>query len=205
MEKWLPINEYEGIYEISNYGNVRSLDCVIIRINRSEKQAPSYTKKGRAVCITDNGHGYKIVSLSKQGRKNHYVHRLVASHFLNNDFNLLQVNHIDGIKSNNHYTNLEWISPSDNSNHAYRIGLQPSLGDKRNAIKVIDVNTLQIFDCIKSCADSYGIKYNLLKQALNRNTPYKNEIYKRLVKLDKWNKINSIATKQLSLFNRLDK
>jgi len=179
-EIWKEISGYEGYYKVSNLGNVRSLDRIIIDSN-----GVSSRKKGKYIAKTDNGSGYKISSLSKDGRKNMYVHRLVAIHFLENKDNHIEVNHIDGNKSNNMVKNLEWCSRSQNIKHAYKMGMQPSLGNKFNAIKVMNNVSGQLFGCIKEAADFYGLKYSLLKQALNRNCVHKNKIFSELIKLEK--------------------
>lgn len=96
-EKWVPIEGYEGIYEVSNLGNVRSF---------SRK---SY--KGKLLVQQEHKNGYLVVNLSKNGkRKGFLVHRLVASSFVPNKNNLPQVNHIDENKKNNSAENLEWCS-----------------------------------------------------------------------------------------------
>jgi len=177
-EIWKSIIGYEGYYKVSNIGNVRSLDRVIIN-----SKGISFRKKGKNIAKTDNGHGYKIASLSKDGRKNMYVHRLVAIHFLDNKDNHIEVNHIDGNKSNNMAQNLEWCDRSKNMKHAYSTGLNASLGNKFNAIKVINNSSGEIFGCIKQAADFYGLKYSLLKQALNRNCVHKVELYNNLKKI----------------------
>ncbi len=103
-EKWLPIKDYEGGYQVSDHGRIRG--------------------KFGLRKITDNGAGYKNVSLKKQGCKQKvvYVHRLTAQHFITNPDNLPQVNHKDGNKSNNHVDNLEWVSPSQNIKDAHAKG-----------------------------------------------------------------------------------
>lgn len=75
-------------------------------------------EKNKELKIYDNGSGYKITSLKKDGKyKMYYVHRLVAKYFIQNTNNHLEVNHIDFDKSNNNYLNLEWCSRQENMNH----------------------------------------------------------------------------------------
>lgn len=102
MEIWKDITGYEGLYQVSNYGNVKKkLDSKILN-------------------IYDNGIGYKFVSLKLNGKyKTHYLHRLVAYHFLKNLNNYLEVNHLDFDKSNNKVENLEWCSRKTNMSHYY--------------------------------------------------------------------------------------
>lgn len=115
-EIWKDINGYEKLYQVSNLGRVKSLkrDC------KDKKGVIRAYIKEHICALTDNGFGYKIVSLCKNGkRKNAYIHRLVAEHFLNNQYNLREVNHIDLDKSNNNVTNLEWVTSSQNKEHFF--------------------------------------------------------------------------------------
>lgn len=178
-EIWKPVKGYEGYYSVSNFGRVKSENRVI-----KDANGKSFNKKSRIIALTDNGKGYKIASLSKDGRRNFYVHRLVAINFLVCKEDQIEVNHIDGVKSNNKLNNLEWCNKKENMTHAYKTGLQPILGNKTNAIKVKSINSGLIFSCIKEASNFYGIKYSLLKQALNRNCIHKNKLYNELAKLD---------------------
>ena len=109
VEEWKDVEGYENIYQVSNYGNVRSLD----RYDRLGRFKP-----GTILTAADNGHGYKHVRLHKDGNhKMFYVHRLVAGAFIENPDNLPQVNHMDEDKSNNHVDNLEWCTNEYNSNY----------------------------------------------------------------------------------------
>lgn len=125
QEEWKDIKGYEGLYQISNLGNVRSLDRIVKDSNRERYQRI----KGHYMKPTDNGNGYKIISLLKNyKRKNHYIHRLVAQHFIDNPNNYREVNHIDCNKSNNKITNLEWCNSSQNKIHY----LNTELGKEKN-------------------------------------------------------------------------
>lgn len=87
------------------------------------------TKSNKFLALCKHKSGYMIFSTRLEGRDSpaicFKVHRLVAETYLDNPNNLPQVNHIDGNKANNHVTNLEWVSVSDNAKHAYRVGLIP--------------------------------------------------------------------------------
>ena len=110
LNEWKPIKGYEGFYEISNKGEIRSCEKVIFQPGHGYRKIKEYNMHP-----WDNGKGYKVVTLSKNGtRKNHYVHRLVAEHFIPNPNNLIEINHIDYDKSNNKVNNLEWTDRVSN-------------------------------------------------------------------------------------------
>ena len=100
---WKDIKNYEGLYEVSNYGNVRSLKFGKIR----------YLKPA------NNGNGYNDVILCKNGQKKHFkVHRLVANAFIENPNNYPQINHKDEDKTNNKVENLEWCDNQYNTRYS---------------------------------------------------------------------------------------
>lgn len=117
IEIYKPIVGYEGLYEVSNLGNVRSLDRYAPH-NHGYKQKI----KGKVLKQHDNTRGYMYVGLWKNGKqKKFYVHRLVAQAFIPNTDNLPEVNHKDEIKSNNCVYNLEWVTSKENANYGSRI------------------------------------------------------------------------------------
>lgn len=106
-EVWVELKDFPD-YFISNHGRVYSW-----KRNRLLKPHPN-PRGYLHVCFSVNG----VVYIKR-------VHRLVAETFIPGwDFGL-EVNHIDGVKTNNHETNLEWVTSSENRTHAYRLGLQP--------------------------------------------------------------------------------
>ena len=115
IEEWRDIRGYEGLYQVSNTGLVRSLDREVNGKFLRGKVLSSYSK-----------HTYPVVALCNvNGKKSVRVHRIVAETFLENPYNLPEVNHIDGNKNNNHVENLEWCTHLENTNHAWATGLTP--------------------------------------------------------------------------------
>ena len=118
---WLPVQGYEGFYEVSNTGLVRSVDRVITGVDGTD-----YPRKGRV--LKPNPHKdiqYFVVSLWKENKgTSFYVHRLVCAAFHPNLDGKLEVNHKDGNRHNNHIDNLEWATRTENTNHAIQTGLK---------------------------------------------------------------------------------
>ena len=117
IEIWHPCAGYETHYEVSNFGNVRSLERMVMHPLGGKKiQYARVLKQGKA------SNGYMLVSFSVDRIKsNQSVHRLVARAFISNESNKPQVNHKDGNKHNNCLDNLEWVTVSENGLHAYRV------------------------------------------------------------------------------------
>lgn len=129
MEIFKNIKNYEHLYQISNYGN-------IIAKSRPINGAVVAMSKERQLSAWDNGNGYRVVTLMmNKKRKNHYVHRLVATYFIENPLKYKEINHKDGKKENNHIDNLEWISRSGNVKHCYDTGLRVPTEKQLNALK----------------------------------------------------------------------
>jgi len=117
-EHWIPILGYEGLYEVSDFGLVRSITRSV-----KTKGGKQRISKGHVLRITVNS-GYATVQLSRSGKtKTFKVHRLVATSFIPNPLDLPEVNHIDGNKLNNVIANLSWCTKSQNVQHAYDMGL----------------------------------------------------------------------------------
>ena len=113
-EIWKDIQGYEGIYQVSSHGRVRSLDRIVVRPNGNG----DYFAKGKIIYVVLTKHGYNEVHLHKDNKTKIYkVHRLVAQAFIKNPNNLPCVNHIDENKTNNNVNNLEWCTYKYNNNY----------------------------------------------------------------------------------------
>lgn len=131
-ETWKDIFGYEGFYQISNLGNVKSLDRIVK--NKASKRRGEYFVqiKGKYPKQHKNPDGYMRVDLCKNKKhKSILVHRLVALHFIPNPGMLDQVNHIDGDKTNNCVENLEWCTQIENAAHAVKTGLFKPHNERR--------------------------------------------------------------------------
>lgn len=159
LELWVDIVGYEGLYQISNFGNVKRL-------------ASWHCRKDRLLRFNVI-RGYHIVKLSKLAVKTNFsVHRLVALHFLMQSSPDLVVNHKDSDPSNNNVSNLEWVSQKENVNHSLTNGFRIGIRGERNwNSKLTDaqMNTIQ-FMCKELgypqalLANEYGV----IQQSISR-------------------------------------
>jgi len=118
-EEWRDIKGYEGYYQVSNFGRVKSLD------RKAWNGKVWHDKLGRILASRLDGVGYIRNQLCINGeQESPGVHRLVGKCFIQNPNNLPIINHRDAIKNNNFYINLEWCDQSYNNLHAYKNGLR---------------------------------------------------------------------------------
>lgn len=156
-EVWKPIKGYEGLYEVSNMGRVKSLRWPSPKILSPEKPG-----------------GYCRIQLYKNKKKiRMLVHRLVASAFIPNPYNKPEVNHIDGDKENNKVDNLEWVTGKENTNHAMKMGLYDEGIKKRSLpIRVLNKDNIVVgeFKSQRSAARSLGIDQGSISRAVHNES-----------------------------------
>jgi len=160
-EQWKDINGYEGLYEISSFGRVRSK-------HRLRHRA---TSKDGIMKTFINRNGYECLRLSIDGVKHTVtVHKLVSVAFIKIENDLeTDINHIDGNKANNHVENLERCTRSENLKHAYDIGLSKYRAYRKNTgihvrckkIIQMDINgsIIKEFESFKQAQSETNIKY----------------------------------------------
>lgn len=118
-EIWKDVERYEGSYQVSNCGRVRSLDRAVR--NGLDSKRPV---KGQMLKLWIGRSGYYVANLWSGNQMVHeYIHRLVLQAFAGSSSDGHECNHRDGNKANNHIENLEWVTSSENKRHARRNGL----------------------------------------------------------------------------------
>lgn len=152
VETWKDIKGFNGYHQISNYGRVKSF-------YKYKKVCNGYIRK------LSNSRGYKCIRLPTPNNKNKVsfrVHRLVAQAFIPNYENKPYINHIDFNKSNNHISNLEWVTPKENSQHSIRFNKQK-----------YTIHNYFSHENIKNIIDYYEDDFGMYKICLATKTPIK--------------------------------
>ncbi len=179
-EIWKDVVDYEGLYEVSSLVRARSLSRTRMHFRHKKILKVLYEKR---ILVGGIGiRGYKKVTLYKNGlHKIFVIHRLVAKAFLQNLENKPQVNHKNGIKTDNRVENLEWCSPGENIRHAWKNGLcevgARSLGNNHYLSKLTEKQVLEIREKWKTgkylqreLGDEYGVSRGSIEQIVNRKT-----------------------------------
>ena len=162
-EIWKPIKGYEGRYEVSNYGRIKSY----------------VTNKNGSIIkgtVHKDGYQYLIVSDANHNREGFYVHRIVATHFIDNPNNYQQVNHIDENKLNNRVDNLEWCTASYNVNYGSRNTCVASKNtnhpSRSKPVFSIDSDgAFCFYDSVGEAERQTGLSHGNIVRALKGHTP----------------------------------
>ena len=176
MEEWRNIKGYEGLYQVSNLGRIKSL--------------PRYTRNGsckyeKILTPGNDKEGYKLITLHKNNTARTYrIHRLVAEAFILNPNSLPEINHKDENPANNNSENLEWCTTKYNHNYgtwrAKRIGK-----NNPRARKIRCIDTGDTFNTIKEASEAYSIGRTNIGECLSGRTKtaggYKWEYYKEVM------------------------
>ena len=171
QETWKDIKGYEGLYQVSNLGKIKSLKKEVNFYSGLYKEVKKRKYKERIINLKKTNRGYTNITLYKNGIRKHFnVHRLVADTFILNPNNLSEVNHKDGNKENNSINNLEWVTNMENMQHAIRNNLTRKVhGEEVGGVKLTERDVLQICELLKSGTDSLaqiGKKYNVSKHCI---------------------------------------
>lgn len=170
-EVYLVVPGSGGAYEVSNFGNVRSLDRIVNHKNNRWGKPHKAQYKGILLKQKIDRYGYPCVCLFTDTKRRYTtVHRLVAEAFIENKENLPQVNHKDGDKLNNHVSNLEWVSARENVHHSIKMNLtNPARGEQlpHTAIDTITAKEIKTDLAVgkysqAEIARKYGVSKNVI-------------------------------------------
>jgi len=169
-EEWRDVPNFEG-YQVSSLGKIRGIDRL--------KQGRSGLRltRGQELKQVPNKKGYPEVRLRKNGTHTRLVHKLVSSAFLVKSEGQTQINHINGVKTDNSVINIEWVTQSENQKHAYKLGLQPSRageGNSRATITDKDVTKLKLLynsgKTTKEVSELIGVNLSIIRQIIYRKS-----------------------------------
>jgi hypothetical protein len=171
-EVWKDIKNYEGLYQVSNLGRVKSL----VRSNGITRGGRKATKKEKILKNSKHGICYRGVRLRKDNKTtNFYIHRLVAEHFIPNYHNKKTVNHIDFDTTNNVVSNLEWASYKENIKHAWDNGACNPHGAYGESHGHATLKEKDVVDIYKMFIDNpkYNARLLALRYQVNTSTIYR--------------------------------
>lgn len=159
MVEWRDVPGYEGLYQVSDDGRVKSL-------RRGKEMSQAVFPRT----------GYMYVGLNRGGnQKTAVVHRLVAEAFIPKPEGKDYVNHIDGCKTNNTVSNLEWVTPKENIAHAIRTGLHNPSMSRTTPIMALNKETGELtrYNSIAEAAAQLGVNKSEISRQANRNLDYR--------------------------------
>jgi hypothetical protein len=165
IESWKDIAGFDGLYQISNLGRVKSLEKTYYAGNYMSKRVQK-----EIILKPYSTSRYLCINLSNKGfNKNYKIHRLVALHFIPIIEGKNEVNHIDGNRLNNDVSNLEWSNRSENQLHAYKVGLQKTKKGSELVYSrpVLNTENGVFYDTISEAAISCNLSIATLSRYLN--------------------------------------
>lgn len=163
-EVWKPIINFEGLYEISNFGRVKSLGNNKYKVDKIIKH-----------CISKNGYAYCTLWINCKQKK-YKIHRLIAIHFIPNPENKPFINHIDSNRMNNSIENLEWCTQKENIHHAINNGRMDFNGEKNPSAKLNKSDVYNIkklhnnLVSIKDLSTKYSVSDVSIRNIINDKT-----------------------------------
>lgn len=167
MENWKWIDGFEGIYEISDKGRVRSVERIVLHSCGKRQTLKERILKPQIHKTRGSNYYFVLLSADSKASKR-YIHRLVAEEFISNPENKPQVNHIDNDGTNNDVTNLEWVTALENSQHAWKTGQH----DYR--FRKVTRSDGKVFNSVTEGALSVGASYTMgVTSSCQSGKPYK--------------------------------
>jgi hypothetical protein len=151
MEEWKDVVGYEGRYQVSDIGRVRSV--------------PRKENRNMDIILSPYQGQYPAVNLRKEGNsRTTPIHRIVAEAFIENPDKKRTINHKDGDKYNNCVNNLEWATDSENNQHAFNTGLRKPRSAKMKIVAIKDMAIIE-FGSVRECARELGVVTRTVRQA----------------------------------------
>lgn len=175
QEIWRPVVGYEGNYEVSSLGRIRSVERVVYRRSKLGKSCPLFAKS-KLRLFGQNWAGYQMVNLSVSGSvRNIAVHRLVAKAFCENPHGNPQVDHKDGNNKNNRSDNLEWVTGLENMRRSFRRGHYIPRGEQspHAVLSERDVRLIRALNGVltkKQIGDTYGVTESNIYAIISRRS-----------------------------------
>jgi hypothetical protein len=170
QEIWLPIKGYEGYYEVSNLGKVKSLAKEWVTSERW-----GVRKKQETILITKISRGYeRVVLCVNKAKKTYCVHRLVAEHFCNKKIGCNVVNHINSIRNDNRAINLEWTTTQGNVIHSFNFGNRVSMKGERHGNSklkekdILEIRRLGELMTHKQISEIYSVQRTVITRIINK-------------------------------------